>query len=100
MPVTSGRKSASAPGRCCGAHRAHRAAELERSHSSARDRARACVAKPPYEKDPRRIIGVGNCASSLVQGVEFYAAHGEDFVPGLMNVNSAATTRESIHRRL
>ncbi|MGI9115598.1 MAG: inositol-3-phosphate synthase [Chthoniobacterales bacterium] len=34
------------------------------------------------------IIGVGNCASSLVQGVEFYrnAREGED-VPGLMHVN-------------
>jgi len=34
------------------------------------------------------IIGVGNCASSLVQGVEFYKkAKDEDFVPGLMHVN-------------
>ncbi len=34
------------------------------------------------------IIGVGNCASSLVQGVEYYknAPDGE-FVPGLMHVN-------------
>src|SRR5439155_21424690 len=33
------------------------------------------------------IIGVGNCASSLVQGVEFYRTAGEDeFVPGLMHV--------------
>jgi myo-inositol-1-phosphate synthase len=34
------------------------------------------------------IIGVGNCASSLVQGVQFYrnAAEDED-VPGLMHVN-------------
>ena len=33
------------------------------------------------------IIGVGNCASSLVQGVEFYRnAKADDFVPGLMNV--------------
>jgi myo-inositol-1-phosphate synthase len=34
------------------------------------------------------IIGVGNCANSLVQGVEFYknAAEGEQ-VPGLMHVN-------------
>src|SRR5437763_11414908 len=34
------------------------------------------------------IIGVGNCASSLVQGVQFYrnAPAGEQ-VPGLMNVN-------------
>ncbi|MBU8934102.1 MAG: inositol-3-phosphate synthase [candidate division Zixibacteria bacterium] len=34
------------------------------------------------------IIGVGNCASSLVQGVEFYKkAKEEDQVPGLMHVN-------------
>jgi myo-inositol-1-phosphate synthase len=34
------------------------------------------------------IIGVGNCASSLVQGVEFYRnASPQDFVPGLMHVN-------------
>jgi myo-inositol-1-phosphate synthase len=33
------------------------------------------------------IIGVGNCASSLVQGVEFYRHAPEDeFVPGLMHV--------------
>jgi myo-inositol-1-phosphate synthase len=34
------------------------------------------------------IIGVGNCASSFVQGVEFYKnAKDDDFVPGLMHVN-------------
>src|SRR5512137_1104778 len=34
------------------------------------------------------IIGVGNCASSLVQGVEFYKnAKETDTVPGLMHVN-------------
>ena len=33
------------------------------------------------------IIGVGNCASSFVQGVEFYKdAKDKDFVPGLMHV--------------
>ena len=33
------------------------------------------------------IIGVGNCASSLVQGVEYYKkAAASDFVPGLMHV--------------
>ncbi|HET8728708.1 MAG TPA: inositol-3-phosphate synthase [Alphaproteobacteria bacterium] len=33
------------------------------------------------------IIGVGNCASSLVQGLEFYRDAGDDdTVPGLMNV--------------
>jgi myo-inositol-1-phosphate synthase len=34
------------------------------------------------------IIGVGNCASSLVQGVEYYkSADPADVVPGLMHVN-------------
>src|SRR5215813_9256836 len=34
------------------------------------------------------ILGVGNCASSLVQGVEFYKEARDDaFVPGLMHVN-------------
>jgi myo-inositol-1-phosphate synthase len=36
------------------------------------------------------IVGVGNCASSLVQGVEFYKnAKDDEFVPGLMHVNLA-----------
>ena len=34
------------------------------------------------------IIGVGNCASSLVQGVHYYCnAKAEDRIPGLMHVN-------------
>lgn len=34
------------------------------------------------------IIGVGNCASSLVQGVQYYhKADPDDMVPGLMHVN-------------
>jgi len=34
------------------------------------------------------IIGVGNCASSLVQGVHYYQnAKDDDRVPGLMHVN-------------
>jgi myo-inositol-1-phosphate synthase len=34
------------------------------------------------------IIGVGNCANSLVQGVEYYKdAAPDDFVPGLMHVD-------------
>ncbi len=34
------------------------------------------------------IIGVGNCASSLVQGVHYYKdAKDDEFVPGLMHVN-------------
>jgi myo-inositol-1-phosphate synthase len=43
----------------------------------------------PNEKKVRvAIIGVGNCASSLVQGVEFYKnASNDDRVPGLMHVN-------------
>ena len=34
------------------------------------------------------IVGVGNCASSLVQGIEYYKnAKENEFVPGLMHVN-------------
>ncbi|MFQ3646212.1 MAG: inositol-3-phosphate synthase [Anaerolineae bacterium] len=34
------------------------------------------------------IAGVGNCASSLIQGVHYYAdAREDDFVPGIMHVN-------------
>ncbi len=34
------------------------------------------------------IIGVGNCASSLVQGIEYYKNAKEgDFIPGVMHVN-------------
>ena len=34
------------------------------------------------------IAGVGNCASSLVQGIEYYKEAKEDqFIPGLMHVN-------------
>jgi len=34
------------------------------------------------------IIGVGNCANSLVQGIQFYKdASPDDFVPGLMHVD-------------
>jgi myo-inositol-1-phosphate synthase len=36
------------------------------------------------------LIGVGNCASSLVQGVHYYhKAQPDDFVPGLMHVTMA-----------
>jgi myo-inositol-1-phosphate synthase len=49
-----------------------------RNGSSARSEDRVRVA----------IIGVGNCANSLVQGVEYYKDAPEDeFVPGLMHVN-------------
>ncbi len=44
----------------------------------------------PRQTDKVRvaIIGVGNCASSLVQGVEYYKnAPDDEFVPGLMHVS-------------
>jgi myo-inositol-1-phosphate synthase len=43
-----------------------------------------------YQRDKVRvaIIGVGNCANSFVQGVEFYKnAQGHEAVPGLMHVD-------------
>ncbi|MGD8731244.1 MAG: inositol-3-phosphate synthase, partial [Anaerolineales bacterium] len=43
---------------------------------------------PSSKKVRVAIIGVGNCASALVQGVEYYKnAKSEDQVPGLMHVN-------------
>ena len=40
----------------------------------------------PGDKINVAIIGVGNCASSLVQGVEFYKnAESGDVIPGLMH---------------
>jgi myo-inositol-1-phosphate synthase len=46
--------------------------------------------KAPRRDDKVRValIGVGNCASSLVQGVEYYKnASRDEFVPGLMHVD-------------
>ncbi len=46
------------------------------------------MAKATKRKVRVAIVGVGNCASSFVQGVHFYHdAKADDFVPGLMNVN-------------
>jgi myo-inositol-1-phosphate synthase len=45
---------------------------------------------PPKSEDRVRvaIVGVGNCANSLVQGVEYYKdASPDEFVPGLMHVD-------------
>ena len=47
------------------------------------------------------IIGVGNCASSLVQGVQFYRdARAEEFVPGLMHALAACLSRLIADARL
>ncbi len=44
------------------------------------------------------IIGVGNCASSFVQGVEYYKnANEKDLVPGLMHVNLGGYHIEDIN---
>ena len=33
------------------------------------------------------VVGIGNCASSLLQGIEYYRnAKDDEFVPGLMHV--------------
>ena len=46
------------------------------------------VGRPTDGKVRVAIVGVGNCASSLVQGVEYYQNASEtDAVPGLMHVN-------------
>jgi myo-inositol-1-phosphate synthase len=48
----------------------------------------SAAGKRPARKVRVALIGVGNCASSLVQGVHFYRHAPEDeIVPGLMHVN-------------
>jgi myo-inositol-1-phosphate synthase len=50
----------------------------------------AANGKARYQKDKVRvaIVGVGNCASAFVQGVEYYKdAHPGESVPGLMHVD-------------
>jgi myo-inositol-1-phosphate synthase len=43
---------------------------------------------PSEDKVRVAIIGVGNCANSLLQGIEYYRDRPDDeFVPGLMHVN-------------
>ena len=50
--------------------------------------ARAAKTSPARKKVRVAIVGVGNCASSLIQGVQFYRnANEADKVPGLMHVN-------------
>ncbi|MFL6014009.1 MAG: hypothetical protein ACJ74P_06940, partial [Gaiellaceae bacterium] len=45
-------------------------------------------APPPDDRVRVAIIGVGNCANSLLQGVEYYRdADPDTFVPGLMHVD-------------
>ena len=42
----------------------------------------------PHKKIRLAIVGVGNCASSLVQGIEYYKnAKDDDYIPGLMHTN-------------
>ena len=49
---------------------------------------KATAARPHRDRVRVALIGVGNCASSLVQGVHFYRNAAEDeIVPGLMHVN-------------
>jgi myo-inositol-1-phosphate synthase len=57
--------------------------EMAATNSSSNGRAAR-----PDDKVRVAIVGVGNCASSLLQGVEYYKdAPDDQFVPGLMHVN-------------
>ncbi len=51
-----------------------------------------------HEETRVAIVGVGNCANSFVQGVEFYRdADPGDFVPGLMHVDLGGYHVSDIH---
>ena len=58
------------------------------SNNAATDPTHAGAARRGDGKIRVAIVGVGNCASSLVQGRYYYEnAKADDFVPGLMHVN-------------
>ena len=69
------------------AHRAARRVTPERNQWLERTAART-ARRAANDKVRVAIIGVGNCANSLLQGVEYYKdAAPDEFVPGLMHVN-------------
>src|SRR5918999_1651270 len=52
------------------------------------------------EKVRVALVGVGNCANSLLQGVEYYKdAPDDQFVPGLMHVNLGVDLADAIWAR-
>jgi myo-inositol-1-phosphate synthase len=58
--------------------------------SRGKERMSSSNGSPPRSEDRVRVavVGVGNCANSLVQGVEYYKdASADEFVPGLMHVD-------------
>jgi myo-inositol-1-phosphate synthase len=70
--------TASTPGKLGGGRRRTMASTNGSGNAVARSQDKVRVA----------IIGVGNCANSLVQGLEYYRdAKDDQFVPGLMHVN-------------
>jgi myo-inositol-1-phosphate synthase len=64
--------------------------DLERNPAVSTNGGPAANGKARYQKDKVRVavVGVGNCASSFVQGVEYYKdADPRESVPGLMHVD-------------
>jgi myo-inositol-1-phosphate synthase len=82
VPAQSNRKRGTVPVRGQSPGASSRGKETMATQNGSKNGARA--------KDKVRvaIIGVGNCANSLLQGVEYYKdAKAEDTVPGLMHVD-------------
>ena len=97
------------------ARRARGAAQAKPQRDLDRRDARRAARKgtPWHQRTARRrasedkvrvaIIGVGNCANSLLQGVEYYKdAPDDQFVPGLMHVEPRRLPRprHRVHRRV
>jgi len=64
--------------------------DLERNFAVSTNGGPAANGKARYQKDKVRVavVGVGNCASSFVQGVQYYKdADPRESVPGLMHVD-------------
>ena len=69
--------------------RQRRIQQLEqRVHELERQQGEPSMAQRSNGKVRVALVGVGNCASSLIQGVQYYRdAPDDSFVPGLMHVN-------------
>jgi len=98
VPASNQRSNGAAPadGTGAGARTTQASGAGKRASSSARKRASARsgplsrngVARYQHDKVRVAIIGVGNCASSFVQGVQYYRdADPSQRVPGLMHVD-------------
>src|SRR5690606_39617980 len=78
-------------------------ATFVRLHASCMNVSLACERRFVLSSNTVRvgIVGVGNCASSFVQGLTYYRdASSSDVIPGLMNPDRKSTRLNSSHVKI